>query len=77
MASHKWPAAVGNDCSPQEQSEKGRRNDDTFDQEEYAELLDGQACKNCLENPVNELKVISWLFKKGRSVQAHEAEKPS
>lgn len=41
--------------SPEKESQKGWRYNDTFDQEEDAELLDGHACENRLEDPINEL----------------------
>lgn len=43
------------DRSPKKESQEGRRYNDTLDEEEDAELLDGHACENCLKDPVDEL----------------------
>ena len=75
IASDERAAPVGDDRSPQEESEEGWRYYDTLDQEENPELLDRHAGEDGLEDPVDELEadqssIRAWT--KGVLLQSKE-----
>lgn len=55
MTCHERAAAFGDDYAPEEQSEKCWRDDDTLDQEQKSEFLDGHQSQDGLEDPIDEL----------------------
>lgn len=55
MTCHERAAAFGDNHAPEEQGEKCRWYDDTLDQEQESEFLDGHQSQDGLEDPIDEL----------------------